>query len=88
MAVGHQAIAFKILSNSGSDCISVGMGLTDVIKSHQYRMNGKNISNLDSDVNHGAYMISSMGVNFQHKEPEKQETQQSFVFSQNDIVEV
>ena len=38
--VGHQAIAFKIAGNS-SGIISVGMGLTDIIKSKQYLINGK-----------------------------------------------
>ena len=57
--VGHQAIAFKINGNS-SGCVSVGMGLSDVIKSKQYLAS-------DGDSNHGAYMISSMGINFQHK---------------------
>ena len=59
LGTGHQAIAFKITGN-GSGCVSVGMGVTDVIKAKQYQLS-------DSDSNHGAYVISSMGVNFQHK---------------------
>lgn len=67
LGTGHQAIAFKITGN-GSGCVSVGMGVTDVIKAKQYQLSGKPIQlTSDSDSNHGAYVISSMGVNFQHK---------------------
>lgn len=44
-------------------------------------------SNVAGDTNHGAYVISSMGANFHHKEPEKQEAQ-SFVYSAGDVVVV
>lgn len=71
LGVEHQAIAFKIAKNN-SGCVSVGMGLTDVVKSKQYMLSGTFPDNLDSDSNHGAYLISSMGIIFQHKEPEKQ----------------
>jgi Fe-S cluster biogenesis protein NfuA len=39
LGTGHQAIAFKIDGNC-SDCVSVGMGLTDIIKIKQYLLSG------------------------------------------------
>jgi hypothetical protein len=39
LGTGHQAIAFKINGNT-SGCVSVGIGLNDVVKAKQYLLSG------------------------------------------------